>query len=52
MIGGARTVPTFVFAGLVMGSIPIYPALATLVFIPGMLLVAVADRFRRRAMAR
>ncbi len=50
--GGARTVPTFVFAGLVMGSIPIYPALATLVFIPGMLLVAVAERFRRRAMAR
>lgn len=50
--GGARTVPTFVFAGLVMGSVPIYPALATLVFVPGLVLVAVAERFRRRAMAR
>ena len=50
--GGARTIPTFVFAGLTQGSIPIYPALATLVFIPGIVLVAVAEHYRRRALAR
>ena len=50
--GGYRTVPTFVFAGLAMGGLPIYPTVATLVFIPGLILVAVAEHFRRRAMAR
>ncbi len=52
LAGTVRTLPTFVFAGLVYGSSPIYPALASLVFIPGITLVAVAERFRRRALAR
>lgn len=52
LAGTARNMPTFVFAGLVFGSSPLYPALATVVFIPGLILVAIAERFRRRAMAR
>lgn len=52
LAGTSRTLPTFVFAGIVYGSSPLYPALAALTFIPGIILVAVAERFRRRAIAR
>jgi spermidine/putrescine transport system permease protein len=51
LAGTARTLPTFVFAGIVFGSSPLYPALATVIFIPGLILVAVAERFRRQAHA-
>ncbi len=47
--GTSRTLPTFVFSGIANGSSPIFPALATLTFIPAMLLVGLADFFRRRA---
>ena len=46
--GSARTLPTFVFSGIATGSSPLYPALATVVFIPGIVLVVLADRLRRR----
>jgi spermidine/putrescine transport system permease protein len=49
--GTTRTLPTFVFAGLTYGSSPIYPALATVFFIPVIVLVIVAERFGRRALA-
>jgi spermidine/putrescine transport system permease protein len=41
--------PTFVFSGIATGSSPLYPAIATVVFIPGILLVILADRVRRKA---
>mgnify|MGYP000489454935 CR=1 FL=1 len=50
--GTARTLPTFVFSGIAVGSSPIYPALATLTFLPALLLLGLADFFRRRAAAR
>lgn len=50
--GASRTLPTFVYSGIAVGSSPIYPALATLTFIPALLLVGLADFFRRRAAAR
>ncbi len=51
--GTARTLPTFIFSGIALGtSSPIYPALATLIFILGLILVFVAERFRRHALAR
>lgn len=46
--GSARTLPTFVFSGIATGSSPLYPALATVVFIPGLVLVVLAERLRRR----
>lgn len=49
LAGIARTMPTFIFAGIVFGSSPIYPALATVVFVPGLVLVVIAERFRTRA---
>ncbi len=52
LAGTARTLPTFVFSGIAVGSSPIYPALATLTFIPGLALLFVAEFFRRRAVAR
>lgn len=52
LAGTARTLPTFVFSGIAVGSSPIYPALATLSFVPALLLVGLADIFRRRATAR
>lgn len=52
LAGTDRTLPTFVFSGIAMGSTPIYPALATLIFIPGLLLVALAEHLRRRALRR
>ena len=51
--GTARTLPTLIFSGIALGtSSPIYPALATLMFVLGLVLVFVAERFRRRASAR
>jgi spermidine/putrescine transport system permease protein len=53
LAGTARTLPTFIYSGIALGgSSPIYPALATVIFIPGLLLVFVAERYRRRAMHR
>jgi spermidine/putrescine transport system permease protein len=48
LAGSTRTLPTFVFAGIAVGSSPLYPAIATVIFIPGLLLVIWADRLRRR----
>jgi len=50
--GGARTLPVFVFSGIAVGSSPIYPALATLSFIPALGLLVIADIARRRAARR
>lgn len=53
LAGTARSLPTFIYSGIALGgSSPIYPALATVVFVPGLLLVFVAEHFRRRAMRR
>ena len=52
LAGTARTLPTFVFSGIANGSSPIFPALATLTFVPALVLVGLADFFRRRAAAR
>ena len=49
LAGSTRTVPTFIFNGIAIGSSPLYPAIATVVFIPGILLVLLANRFRARA---
>jgi spermidine/putrescine transport system permease protein len=49
LAGTARTMPTFVFAGIVFGSAPLFPAVAAVTFVPGLVLVALAERFRRRA---
>ncbi|WP_397543766.1 ABC transporter permease subunit [Roseovarius salis] len=52
LAGTARTLPTFVFSGIAVGSSPVYPALATVTFVPALVLLGVADVFRRRAAAR
>lgn len=52
LAGTARTLPTFVFSGIAVGSSPVYPALATVTFVPALLLLGLADFFRRRAAAR
>lgn len=52
LAGTARTLPVFVYSGIAVGSSPIYPALATLNFIPALLLVALAEYMRRRALKR
>ena len=52
LAGTARTLPIFVYSGIAVGSSPIYPALATLNFIPALLLVFLADFLRRRALKR
>jgi spermidine/putrescine transport system permease protein len=49
LAGSTRTVPTFIFNGIAIGSSPLYPAIATVVFIPGILLVLLANRFRARS---
>lgn len=46
--GTARTLPTYVFSGIAVGSSPVYPALATLTFVPSLLLVGAADFYRRK----
>ncbi|KEO54923.1 hypothetical protein TP2_16885 [Thioclava pacifica DSM 10166] len=50
--GSTRTLPTFVFSGIAVGSSPIYPALATLTFIPALVLIFAVDRLRKRATRR
>lgn len=50
--GSMRTLPIFIYSGITVGSSPIYPALATLNFIPAMGLVVLADFLRRRALRR
>lgn len=50
--GTARTLPVFVYSGIAVGSSPIYPALATLNFVPALLLVGLAEFMRRRALKR
>jgi spermidine/putrescine transport system permease protein len=52
LAGTARTLPTFVFSGIAVGSSPIYPALATITFIPGLGLLFFAEFMRRRALAK
>lgn len=47
--GTARTLPTFIFSGIHVGSSPVYPALATLTFLPALALVALAESYRRRS---
>lgn len=51
LAGTTRTLPTFVFAGIATGSSPLYPAMATVVFVPGLVLVLIAEHLRRRAQA-
>jgi spermidine/putrescine transport system permease protein len=51
LAGSTRTIPTFIFSGIAIGSSPLYPAIATVVFIPGILLVSAAAAFRKRAQA-
>lgn len=48
LAGSTRTVPTFIFSGIAVGSSPLYPAIATVVFIPGILLVTLAATLRSR----
>lgn len=52
LAGTARTLPVFVYSGIAVGSSPIYPALATLNFIPALALVGLAEVMRRRALKR
>ncbi|PJI44950.1 MAG: hypothetical protein CTR54_02995 [Rhizobium sp.] len=52
LAGTARTLPIFVYSGIAVGSSPIYPALATLNFIPALILVALGELLRRRALKR
>lgn len=52
LAGSTRTLPTFVFSGIAVGSSPLYPAIATVIFIPGLLLVILAEHLRRRAARR
>lgn len=49
LAGSTRTIPTFIFSGIAVGSSPLYPAIATVVFIPGILLVSAAAALRRKA---
>lgn len=46
--GTTRTLPTFIFSGIALGSSPLYAALGTVTFIPGLLLVGLAEWIRRR----
>ena len=48
LAGSMRTIPTFIFSGIAVGSSPLYPAIATVVFIPGILLVTLAATMRNR----
>jgi spermidine/putrescine transport system permease protein len=50
--GTGRSLPTFVFSGMALGSTPLYPALATVTFVAGLLLIVVAESLRRRSLAR
>ncbi|MCA0431812.1 MAG: ABC transporter permease [Proteobacteria bacterium] len=48
LAGSTRTIPTFIFSGIAIGSSPLYPAIAAVVFVPGILLVILANRMRQR----
>ena len=50
--GSVRTLPIFIYSGITVGSSPIYPALATINFVPAMGLVILADFMRRRSLRR
>lgn len=50
--GTARSLPTFVFAGMGQGASPLFPAIATVTFVLGLLLIVLADWMRRRAIKR
>lgn len=50
--GTERALPTFVFSGMALGSTPLYPALASVSFAVGMLLVILAETMRRRSAAK
>lgn len=50
--GSTRTLPTFVFSGIAVGSSPIYPALATLTFLPALVLIFAVGNLRKRAARR
>lgn len=50
--GTERSLPTFVFSGMALGSTPLYPALATVTFVAGLLLIVAAESLRRRSLAR
>lgn len=50
--GTERSLPTFVFSGMALGSTPLYPALATVTFVVGLVLIVFAEAIRRRAMAK
>ena len=49
--GTTRTLPTFIFSGIALGSSPLYAAVATVTFLPGLLLVGLAEWLRRRTAA-
>ncbi|GAA6199318.1 ABC transporter permease [Aquicoccus sp. SU-CL01552] len=50
--GSTRTLPTFVFSGIAVGSSPIYPALATLTFLPALVLIFAVGGLRKNAARR
>lgn len=50
--GTERALPTFVFSGMALGSTPLYPALATVTFVVGLVLIIAAESVRRRSLAR
>ncbi|MFX0546194.1 ABC transporter permease subunit [Roseovarius sp. S1116L3] len=52
LAGTARTLPSFAFSGIAVGSSPGYPALATDTVVPVHLRPGLADWFRRGAAAR
>lgn len=47
LAGSTRTLPTFIFSGIAIGSSPLYPAIAAVVFVPGILLVMLGLRRKR-----
>jgi spermidine/putrescine transport system permease protein len=50
--GTERSLPTFVFSGMALGSTPLYPALATVTFVVGLVLIVLAEGVRRRSLAK
>lgn len=50
LAGTTRTLPTFIFSGVALGSSPLYAALATVTFVPGIILVGFAEWMRLRSL--
>lgn len=50
--GSVQTLPIFIFSGIAVGSSPIYPAIASLNFVAALVLVALAEVMRRKAVRR